>query len=74
MRPGVIDDSAGGMWAWLFQRVTAVVLIVCLMTHLIAAHIFGLGHLSYLDIGPACLGRLPWSSTSACWRRRSSTA
>ena len=51
MRPAVIADSAGGMWAWLAQRVTAVVLIVCLMTHLIAAHIFGLGHLSYLDIG-----------------------
>ncbi len=46
-----VDEGVGGMWAWLFQRITAVVLIVCLMTHLIAAHIFGLGHLSYLNIG-----------------------
>jgi succinate dehydrogenase hydrophobic anchor subunit len=46
-----VDEGAGGMWAWLFQRVTAVVLIIGLATHLIATHIFGLGHLSYLNIG-----------------------
>ena len=51
MRRGVIDGSRGGMWAWLFQRVTAVVLIVGLMTHLIATHIINLGHLSFLNIG-----------------------
>ncbi len=45
-----LDESAGGMWAWLFQRITAVVLIIGLLTHLIATHIFGLGHLSYLNI------------------------
>ncbi len=50
MRRGVIDGSRGGMWAWLFQRVTAVVLIVGLMTHLIATHILNLGHLSFLNI------------------------
>jgi len=46
-----LDEGAGGMWAWLFQRVTAVVLIIGLITHLVATHIFGLGHLSYLNIG-----------------------
>ena len=46
-----LDQAAGGMWAWLFQRITAVVLIVGLITHLVATHIFGLGHLSYLNIG-----------------------
>ena len=51
MRPAVIADSAGGMWGWLLQRVTAVVLIVGLLTHLVATHIFNLGHLSFLNIG-----------------------
>ena len=51
MSPSVLDSSRGGMWGWLLQRVTAVVLIVGLMTHLIATHIFNLGHLSYLNIG-----------------------
>jgi len=51
MRAGVIADSTGGMWAWLFQRVTAVVLIVGLLTHLVATHLFNLGHLSFLNIG-----------------------
>jgi succinate dehydrogenase hydrophobic anchor subunit len=51
MRRGVIDGSRGGMWAWLFQRVTAVVLIVGLVTHLVATHIVNLGHLSFLNIG-----------------------
>jgi succinate dehydrogenase hydrophobic anchor subunit len=51
MSASVLDSSRGGMWGWLLQRVTAVVLIVGLMTHLIATHIFNLGHLSYLNIG-----------------------
>ena len=51
MRATVIADSAGGMWGWLLQRVTAVVLIVGLLTHLVATHIFNLGHLSFLNIG-----------------------
>jgi len=51
MSTGVLADSTGGMWAWLFQRITAVVLIVGLLTHLVATHIFNLGHLSFLNIG-----------------------
>ena len=51
MRPGLIAESAGGMWPWLLQRVTAVVLIIGLLTHIVATHIFNLGHLSYLNIG-----------------------
>jgi succinate dehydrogenase hydrophobic anchor subunit len=50
MRGAVLDQSRGGMWAWLAQRVTAVVLIVGLLTHLVATHIFNLGHLSFLNI------------------------
>jgi succinate dehydrogenase hydrophobic anchor subunit len=51
MRRAVVDQSRGGMWVWLMQRVTAVVLIVGLLTHLVATHIFNLGHLSFLNIG-----------------------
>jgi succinate dehydrogenase hydrophobic anchor subunit len=51
MRETVLDQSRGGMWAWLAQRVTAVVLIVGLLTHLVATHVFNLGHLSFLNIG-----------------------
>ena len=51
MSTAVLDPSRGGMWGWLMQRVTAVVLIVGLLTHLVATHIFNLGHLSYLNIG-----------------------
>ena len=51
MCTAVLDSSRGGMWGWLMQRVTAVVLIVGLLTHLVATHIFSLGHLSYLNIG-----------------------
>ena len=50
MSAAVVDQSSGGMWSWLLQRVTAVVLIVGLLTHLVATHIFNLGHLSFLNI------------------------
>jgi len=50
MRSTVLDQSRGGMWAWLAQRVTAVVLVVGLLTHLVATHVFNLGHLSFLNI------------------------
>ena len=50
MSAAVLDQSRGGMWAWLAQRVTAVVLIVGLLTHLVATHVFNLGHLSFLNI------------------------
>jgi succinate dehydrogenase hydrophobic anchor subunit len=50
MHRTVLDQSSGGMWAWLAQRVTAVVLIVGLFTHLVATHVFNLGHLSFLNI------------------------
>lgn len=38
------------MWAWLLQRISAVVLLVGLMVHLIATHIFNIGQLSYTNI------------------------
>ena len=38
------------MWAWLFQRITAVVLIVCLAIHLIFTHILSIGELDYDNV------------------------
>jgi succinate dehydrogenase cytochrome b556 subunit len=39
------------MWSWLFQRITAVLLIVCLAVHLIFTHILNIGELDYDNIG-----------------------
>jgi len=50
MKADVLEQSRGGMWAWLFQRITAVVLIVGLITHVVATHIFALGELDYANI------------------------
>ena len=38
------------MWAWLFQRITAVLLFVGLAMHLGATHLFAIGDLSYDNI------------------------
>ena len=38
------------MWSWLFQRITAVLLIVCLAIHLIFTHILNIGELNYDNI------------------------
>jgi succinate dehydrogenase cytochrome b556 subunit len=39
------------MWAWLFQRITAVLLIVCLAIHLILTHLLHIGDLTYDTVG-----------------------
>jgi succinate dehydrogenase / fumarate reductase cytochrome b subunit len=39
------------MWAWLGQRVTAVVILVTIMVHLVLTHFVAIGELSYDDIG-----------------------
>jgi len=39
------------MWSWLFQRITAALLIVCLATHLIFTHILSIGKVNYDTIG-----------------------
>ena len=51
MRGEAIEGGRGGMWLWLLQRVSAVVLLVALITHLVATHLFNLGKLSYDNIG-----------------------
>jgi len=39
------------MWPWLGQRVTAVVIIVTIMVHLVLTHFVAIGRLSFDDIG-----------------------
>ncbi len=50
MNGAILDRSVGGMWAWVFQRITAAVLVVGLMTHLVATHIFAIGKLDFANI------------------------
>src|ERR1039457_2188077 len=50
-RTDVLDRSSGGMWPWLGQRVTAVLVIVTILIHLVLTHYVAIGHLSYSNIG-----------------------
>ena len=50
MRTETLDRSRGGMWPWLGQRVTAVVIIVTIMVHLVLTHFVAIGELSYDNI------------------------
>jgi succinate dehydrogenase hydrophobic anchor subunit len=43
MKAETVSTHRGGMWPWLFQRITAVLLIVCLAIHLGATHLFNIG-------------------------------
>jgi succinate dehydrogenase cytochrome b556 subunit len=51
VRTETLDRSRGGMWPWLGQRVTAVVIIVTIMIHLVLTHFVAIGQLSYDNIG-----------------------
>jgi succinate dehydrogenase cytochrome b556 subunit len=51
LRAEAVSKHRGGMWAWLFQRVTAVLLIVMLAIHLIVTHLYNIGKLNYETIG-----------------------
>ena len=51
MKAATVDTHRGGMWSWLFQRITAVLLIVCLALHLIYTHILSIGDISYATVG-----------------------
>ncbi len=50
MRTDVLARDKGGMWPWLGQRVTAVVVLVTIGVHLILTHLFAIGELSFDDI------------------------
>jgi len=51
VRAETLDRSRGGMWPWLGQRVTAVVILVTIMVHLVLTHYVAIGQLSYDNIG-----------------------
>jgi succinate dehydrogenase hydrophobic membrane anchor protein len=51
LKAETVATHKGGMLAWLFQRITAILLIVCLATHLIFTHILGIGDINYNTIG-----------------------
>lgn len=49
MRPA--DGSRGGMWPWLGQRMTAVLVLVTIGVHLVLTHYVAIGQLSFDNIG-----------------------
>jgi len=51
MKAETVATHRGGMWSWLFQRITAVLLIVCLAIHLTLTHIANIGELNMDNIG-----------------------
>lgn len=51
LRTQSADASRGGMWPWLGQRVTAVLVLVTIAVHLILTHYIAIGELSFADIG-----------------------
>jgi len=56
LRTETLDRSRGGMWPWLGQRVTAVLVIVTIMVHLVLTHYVAIGRLSFDNIGERLAG------------------
>jgi len=50
MSGAVLGRSAGGVWAWLFQRITAVYLLYGMTVHLISTHLLAIGKLDFANI------------------------
>lgn len=50
MRERTLEASAGGMWAWLFQRITAIILVFGLAVHLVSLHVVNIGDLTYDNV------------------------
>ena len=50
MRTDIIDTHHGGMWPWLGQRITAVVVIVTIIVHIVLTHYIAIGELSFDNI------------------------
>jgi succinate dehydrogenase / fumarate reductase cytochrome b subunit len=56
MRTEVLERNRGGMWPWLGQRVTAVLVIVTITVHLVLTHYIAIGELSFDNIGDRLAG------------------
>jgi succinate dehydrogenase hydrophobic membrane anchor protein len=50
LKAATVSAHKGGMLAWLFQRITAVLLIVCLVIHLLFTHILNIGELDAANV------------------------
>jgi succinate dehydrogenase hydrophobic anchor subunit len=50
MKTEALDAGRGGMWPWLGQRVTAVLVLVTILVHLVLTHWISIGELSYDNI------------------------
>jgi succinate dehydrogenase hydrophobic membrane anchor protein len=50
LKAATVSSHRGGMWSWLFQRITAVLLIVCLAIHLIFTHILNIGEIDTVNV------------------------
>jgi len=55
-RTETLERSRGGMWPWLGQRVTAVLVIVTITLHLVLTHYIAIGELSFDNIGDRLAG------------------
>ncbi len=51
MRARNIDAGRGGVWPWLGQRVTAILVLVTIGVHLVLTHYVAIGRLSFDNIG-----------------------
>jgi succinate dehydrogenase hydrophobic anchor subunit len=56
MRTEVLESNRGGMWPWLGQRVTAVLVLVTIMVHLVLTHYISIGQLSFDNIADRLAG------------------
>ena len=56
MSSEVLERNRGGMWPWLGQRVTAVLVLVTITVHLVLTHYISIGQLSFDDIGTRLAG------------------
>ncbi len=56
MKTQALDSARGGMWPWLGQRVTAVLVIATILVHLVLTHYIAIGHLSYDNIAERLAG------------------
>jgi succinate dehydrogenase hydrophobic membrane anchor protein len=51
VKAATVSAHKGGMLSWLFQRITAVLVIICLAIHLILTHLANIGNLNYDTVG-----------------------
>ena len=56
MSSEVLERNRGGMWPWLGQRVTAVLVFATIVVHLVLTHYIAIGQLSFDNIGERLAG------------------